>query len=896
MAVVLMAASMVWLMNAGLATAADYYVAPAGTGVGTNWSTAYTNIQTALDTAGSSDTIYIQGGTYIIKTQLVWTSSGVTILGGYRGTNATGPGPFNVTNWPTVLARPTGTTYTNRILLVSGVDGGTLSRLTLSNGWLKATTGATGGCLCVVGSSDVMLSGLVVAGGNIVVNAYKPALGAGLAIVNSTNITLADSMIRDNKGTCYSPFLGSGVYATNTMLTITNCIIRNNEGGYYIATGADQGVWGGGLCIKRCRATVVDTTIAGNYGRGHYQFTTFRGAGIYVDGGTNVFRNCLIAGNNLRINTHNPSLVFGDGVYLMSGVSTFANCTIIRNNGQGIYYKGGSVIVTNSILWDNPDDLANFPTNGQGVLTGVWRSCIEDGDNAGTNGCISSDPLFERGLYLATNSPCVNAGGSTALAVGLTNYTTQADGTRDTGMVDLGYHFANGILGVPVSALYVGPSGTDTNTGANWANAFRSITKALSIAEHGTRIHVATGLYNSTCETFPLMIEEYGVELLGTNAAATVITPVASQRAVLMNGVGFVRLQGLTVTGGSYSGNDKPGTGLGIINSRLIIDSCVISSNVLYSGLGKGAGIWSKDSFVTLTNCSMIGNRLNYSGYRPSLWQGYGGGICVEGGELVLLDSRVIRNFAAAGTQGAASIAAGGGIALVGNYGGNRHVISNCTFVSNSIACLNNSRGAGLYIASTAQVINCLFATNWIIDGSRQGAGVFIGYDASVQPPAGDIGVVGADHATLENCTIAGNVPEGVRQNTTGPDLVIRNSILWGNGDDIAASDIGVTLANLWYSDIEDGDNDGVNDCFSADPRFANPVNEWRLMSRSGRWTPGDIWVKDVTNSPCLDAGDPASDYSLEPPFNGGRINLGAYGNTRQASKSFAKGTLFLIQ
>ena len=40
------------------------------------------------------------------------------------------------------------------------------------------------------------------------------------------------------------------------------------------------------------------------------------------------------------------------------------------------------------------------------------------------------------------------------------------------------------------------------------------------------------------------------------------------------------------------------------------------------------------------------------------------------------------------------------------------------------------------------------------------------------------------------------------------------------------------------------------------------------------------------TASPCIDAGDPFSDYYMEPDYNGGRINLGAYGNTAGAAVS----------
>lgn len=56
-----------------------------------------------------------------------------------------------------------------------------------------------------------------------------------------------------------------------------------------------------------------------------------------------------------------------------------------------------------------------------------------------------------------------------------------------------------------------------------------------------------------------------------------------------------------------------------------------------------------------------------------------------------------------------------------------------------------------------------------------------------------------------------------------------------------------------------------------SDPCFVNP-NQGNYHLRA--------------YSTCIDAGDPNSDFSLEPEPNGGRINLGAFGNTRQAQKT----------
>jgi len=77
-----------------------------------------------------------------------------------------------------------------------------------------------------------------------------------------------------------------------------------------------------------------------------------------------------------------------------------------------------------------------------------------------------------------------------------------------------------------------------------------------------------------------------------------------------------------------------------------------------------------------------------------------------------------------------------------------------------------------------------------------------------------------------------------------------------------------------------------VGNLFGVDPCFADPENhDYHLKSQAGRWD-GTTFVYDDVTSPCIDAGDPDSEYSNEPMDNGGRINIGRYGNTPEASKS----------
>jgi hypothetical protein len=72
----------------------------------------------------------------------------------------------------------------------------------------------------------------------------------------------------------------------------------------------------------------------------------------------------------------------------------------------------------------------------------------------------------------------------------------------------------------------------------------------------------------------------------------------------------------------------------------------------------------------------------------------------------------------------------------------------------------------------------------------------------------------------------------------------------------------------------------------NSNPQFADlAASDFHLKSTAGRWDWGS-WAYDTVDSPCIDAGDPSSSYSIEPSPNGGRINMGFYGNTIYASRT----------
>ena len=119
--------------------------------------------------------------------------------------------------------------------------------------------------------------------------------------------------------------------------------------------------------------------------------------------------------------------------------------------------------------------------------------------------------------------------------------------------------------------------------------------------------------------------------------------------------------------------------------------------------------------------------------------------------------------------------------------------------------------------------------------------------------------------------------------------MTLENCIVWGNSSDPSGNcpDEIFGSPTVSYSDIRGGWPDDGN--IDTDPCFANPdANDFHLKSEAGRWDPvAGNWVIDTVTSPCIDAGDMSSPIGYEPFPNGGVINMGAYGGTVQASKSY---------
>jgi hypothetical protein len=258
-----------------------------------------------------------------------------------------------------------------------------------------------------------------------------------------------------------------------------------------------------------------------------------------------------------------------------------------------------------------------------------------------------------------------------------------------------------------------------------------------------------------------------------------------------------------------------------------------------------GGGISCRGSSPTITNCWIISNSAGFSR------SGYGGGIYSEG------RSPTIRNCIING----------------------------------------NSAGSGGGICGEASIIGCEIRGNWALSDGGGVAGCSIN-NCTISGNTTGYGGAVIYSKSITNCTIIGNKTEnGVGlYNCSGPvtNCIIRNNLAEQIGD----------CNSVTYSNVQGGWPDAGN--IDVDPCFAEPgywdtngtpqdPNDdfwidgvYHLKSQAGRWdTDSQGWMNDDVTSPCIDAGDPTSPIGYEPFPNGGVVDMGAYGGTAEASKSY---------
>ncbi len=216
--------------------------------------------------------------------------------------------------------------------------------------------------------------------------------------------------------------------------------------------------------------------------------------------------------------------------------------------------------------------------------------------------------------------------------------------------------------------------------------------------------------------------------------------------------------------------------------------------------------------------------------------------------------------------------------------------LNRCTFARNRIA------GAFIIGCNEAQIRQCLFAgnlSNESICVFRVRIGATIANCTFVGNRAATLSIIDTwymqEPVIITNCIFRDNVCT----DTSWP-MTVGNSPMVVQYSDV--SDL-TDLSAIWITAVANIDADPL----FVDPGYWDPngtaddpnddffvEGDYHLKSQAGRWDPNsDSWVRDDVTSPCIDAGDPNSPIGDEPFPNGGVVNMGAYGGTTEASKSY---------
>ncbi len=506
--------------------------------------------------------------------------------------------------------------------------------------------------------------------------------------------------------------------------------------------------------------------------------------------------------------------------------------------------------------------------------------------------------------------------------------------------------------GSTASDTWCSAVGSSANTGLSAASpldSFQSVIERYPSLGAGDEIRVDTGVFdmgrtvylnqqNSGAEGSPLVFR-------GSTSGAAIFNRVdRADDTFFFDGVSYVTFERLHFTLGA-AGLHVAGTALNP-SVGITFKDCLSYSNSAY-GFGvstcsnllvRGCSSWrnSGDGYSLTASGSTVTN--NFAGWNGATGLGFSGAgvvafnLCasntswgftagLSGNSLTVLSNAVHHNY--------------NGLWMGGGDSVNAAAIGNLCYANGGVGLVGNRCGGligNLVYSNSAEGISAQYAShvtrNTVTD--NLGHGITGWYGAVVTnnlaarngASAAYYNIALTRNAVIRNNTLVGkngisiDDPVGVQ---------IANNIVWSHGSGMTAlyissppgtlisdyNDIyatGGAVVGNWLgprASLEAWQQVSLRDAhsISIDPRFVDSTNNFHLRSTSGsyRGAPftapgGGSFVADADLSFCIDAGDPASGYAQESAPNGGRLDLGAFGNTPDASLSPAARFSLLVE
>lgn len=503
----------------------------------------------------------------------------------------------------------------------------------------------------------------------------------------------------------------------------------------------------------------------------------------------------------------------------------------------------------------------------------------------------------------------------------------------------------------PLSCYYVTTKGDDTNSGSSEEKAWRTIKYAASIAKAGDTVYIKAGEYldehvvivNSGTETEPIVFEGYRnrpgdkpqlkYDPFKNNKLDATIMPLlngndTTGRAFSITGKKFIEIKNIQITlyerginctqrdpscdyitldniigtdfGFTSPNNSIKATRYSGLGIQIYGNNCKILNCIIVDAGGENFGI--RGDYHLVDKCESY----SLTNHNPPDYFLHIGG-----------DYNTIKNCKASNIGNNAPY--GHGIGFKGDCKYNK--VIDCVaenlqedFLVRHPECQYNEFINCTGIKHNAFVIRDNASNNTFRNCKSKDAWASVLFWDSAEPSGQD---GGGFNNTIVNCIFetSSTDPCIVFSNDTYPSNaqgnIFRNCVfskgskLFSGGSDLDKGNImkncivtdvkalgenpldfgiDITYSNFWKNGFKTPSGSGN---MSKNPFFGG-TSDFHLKSKYGRWN-GTTWVKDHVTSPCIDAGDPADEYSKEPSPNGKKINIGAYGNTSEASKSTVK-------
>ncbi len=681
------------------ASSAIYYVDlhnPTPVAPYTNWLTAATNIQDAIDAASAGDSVVVSDGVYGTGGRVVYAALVTRVV-------------------------------VDKAITVQSVNGPGTTSITGSH------YGSAEGIRCVYLAGGATLTGFTLKGGGTFGSGDLTNEQSGAAVWCESNTAVLSNCVLTAS---YATYNGGGAYQG----TLLNCVVTNNG-----AYGFGGGTYGADLnscvIIKNKMIASPGYGYAGNGGGSAFgvlsncliQSNSALGGGGGAYSGTLsrcfVISNSAAAGGGAFYGSLNNCLVFGNEATGIGGggtvFSALNNCTVVGNTATNGGLGGGGVFdggASNCIVYHNS------AVSGANFLGAAMSYCDSFPLAAGP-GNITNDPVFVNlaggDFHLQSNSPCINAGNNTYVSS-----PTDLDGNARivNGVVDIGaYEFQGNIRYVSLGSTNpIAPY-------SDWSIAATNIQDAIDTANAGDSVVVSNGVYGTGgrvvyAALVTRVVVDKAVTVQSVNGpGATIITgshygSTEGIRCVYL--AGGATLIGFTLKGGGTFGsgdltNEQSGAAVWCESNTAVLSNCVLTACF---ATGNGGGAYRG----TLLNC-VVTNNVAY---------GFGGGTYgADLNDCVIIKNRMI-SFPGHG--------------YAGNGGGSAFgVLSNCLIQSNSAL----GGGGGAYSGTLSR---CFVISN----SAAGGGGAFYGLLNNCLVfgnEATGIGGGGTVFSALNNCTVVGN-------------------------------------------------------------------------------------------------------------------------------------------